>query len=61
MVDLNNDSDSLLATSLCEEIEIVNVEDVISCTNASTQTNNIQLLLMLVHNVMIMELMAYSK
>jgi len=36
-------NDSLLATSLCEEIEIVNPEEVISCTDASTQTNNVQL------------------
>lgn len=41
MVDLNNDS--LLATSLCEEIEIINVEGVISCSDTSTQTNKIQL------------------
>jgi len=41
MDELNNDS--LLATSLCEEIEIVNPEEVISCTDASTQTNNVRL------------------
>lgn len=41
MDELNNDS--LLATSLCEEIEIVNPEEVISCADASTQTNNIPL------------------
>jgi len=38
---LNNDS--LLATSLCEEIEIVNPEEAISCANARTQTNNVRL------------------
>lgn len=41
MVELNNDS--LLATSLCEEIEIIDVEGVISCSDASTQTDNTQL------------------
>lgn len=41
MNELNNDS--LLATSLCEEVEIVNREEVISCTDASTQTNNVRL------------------